>query len=135
MEQKMESESDFLTRLREAAQWWAARLFRNNNGVARYVDERGKRHTVRYGLGPGTSDLIGWQTIDITEEMVGQRVAVFVAVEGKRGADRLSQDQRDFLAAVSAAGGIAIEARSPGDVGDGLDSYRRRLTAASRSGS
>ena len=55
------------------------RIFRNNTGF----DATNK---VRYGLVTGSSDLIGWQTVTITEEMVGKQVAVFVAyiVTGKQ---------------------------------------------------
>jgi hypothetical protein len=42
------------------------RLFRNNNGVAKMKDGS----VVRYGLGNGTSDLIGWESVVITPDMV-----------------------------------------------------------------
>jgi len=49
------------------------RIFRNNTGF----DATNK---VRYGLVVGSSDLIGWQTVTITPDMVGKQVAVFVAL-------------------------------------------------------
>lgn len=55
------------------------RLFRNNNGVLR--DARGQY--VKYGLAPGSSDLIGVRRITITPEMVGRIVGVFCALEVK----------------------------------------------------
>lgn len=66
---------------------------------------------VRYGLGIGTSDLIGWRT----EIIGGQRVARFVAVECKSEKGRLTDEQAAFLATVRQAGGLAIEARSVED--------------------
>lgn len=56
-----------------------SRLWRNNTGALK--DARGQ--LVRYGLCPGSSDLIGFRTITITPDMVGQQVAVFTAVEVK----------------------------------------------------
>ena len=86
----------------------AVRLWRNNVGVAMYPD--GSR--VVYGLCPGSSDLIGYRTVEVTPAMVGQRVAVFVAVEVKAPGGRLTAEQAHFLATVTAAGGIGVEARS-----------------------
>jgi hypothetical protein len=68
---------------------------------------------ISFGLGssggnllPGTSDLIGWHTVEITPEMVGLRLAVFAAVEVK-DLDTPSDDQLNFIAQVRAAGGLA----------------------------
>ncbi|MEM7046052.1 MAG: VRR-NUC domain-containing protein [Pseudomonadota bacterium] len=79
-----------------------ARVFRNNVGVATYPG--GER--VRYGLCPGSSDLIGWMPVTITPEMVGKTVAVFLAVEVKGPRGRLSGAQENFLERVKKAGGI-----------------------------
>ena len=87
-----------------------ARLWRNNTGALK--DARGQ--LVRYGLCPGSSDLIGFRTITITPEMVGQRVAVFCAVEVKdRG--RPTNQQQAFIRLVEQAGGMAGVARSVPD--------------------
>jgi hypothetical protein len=86
------------------------RLFRNNVGALR--DATGR--LVRYGLAPGSSDLIGWRTITVTPDMVGQTVAQFVAIEVKdRG--RATPEQLTFIEAVTRAGGLAGVARSPDD--------------------
>jgi hypothetical protein len=73
-----------------------------------------------HGMAPGVSDLVGWQSIVITPEMVGRRVAVFAAVEVKseRGAERA--EQAAFREAVTAAGGVAVVARSLDEVGQVL---------------
>jgi hypothetical protein len=93
------------------------RLFRNNVGVCRFPD--GSR--VVYGLCPGSSDLIEFQTIRIAPEMVGHRLARFVAIEVKGPSGRATDVQRNFLRVVSEAGGIAILARSPMDVKEALE--------------
>lgn len=83
-------------------------VWRNNTGALR--DERGR--LVRYGLCQGSADLIGFRRVVITSEMVGQRLAQFVAIEVKAGGGRLSPEQSNFLAVVAQAGGVAGVARS-----------------------
>lgn len=88
------------------------RLFRNNVGMLE--DKFGNK--VRYGLAPGSSDLIGWKPMLITPEMVGRKVAVFVAVEVKKPGARTQKDrlelQTNFIRTVKEAGGIAFFASS-----------------------
>lgn len=67
---------------------------------------------VKFGLAPGSSDLIGWRSVEITEEMIGQRLAVFLALEIKSKSGRLRPEQSNFIAVVERAGGIAGVARS-----------------------
>jgi hypothetical protein len=81
------------------------RLFRNNVGLATTANG----HTIRYGLCKGSSDLIGWTTVEITPDMVGKKIAIFTAVELKTKHVKLSPEQANFIAQVNAAGGIAIE--------------------------
>ena len=88
------------------------RLFRNN--VGRLPDPRTGR-LVTFGLAPGSADLIGWRSLVITPDMVGQRVAVFCSIEVKAPRGRVRPDQAAWLAAVQSAGGIAGVARSPED--------------------
>jgi hypothetical protein len=89
----------------------ATRLFRNNTGTLR--DQRGR--PVSFGLCKGSADLIGWRTVTITPEMVGQQVAVFTSIEVKTPTGRVKPDQQQWLDAVQAAGGIAGVARSVED--------------------
>ena len=91
----------------------AVRMFRNNSGA--YKDTRSGR-VIRYGLTTGSADLIGWQTLTITPDMVGQRFARFLSVEVKAPKGRLTPEQETWRAAVLKAGGIAIVARSVEDV-------------------
>ena len=50
-----------------------------------------------------------------TPDMVGQRIAVFTSIEVKTPTGRVSPEQRQWLEAVQAAGGIAGVARSVED--------------------
>lgn len=88
------------------------RIFRNQ--VGSLPDPRTGR-LVQFGLARGSADLIGWRTLVITPEMVGQRIAVFTSLEIKTPAGRLAPAQRHWLHAVEGAGGIAGVARSVGD--------------------
>jgi hypothetical protein len=89
----------------------ATRLFRNNTGTLR--DQHGR--PVSFGLCKGSADLIGWRTVTITPDMVGQRIAVFTSIEVKTATGRVKPEQQQWLDAVQAAGGIAGVARSVED--------------------
>ena len=64
---------------------------------------------------PGGGDLLGWRTVEVTPEMVGQRVAVFTSIEVKTRTGKLRPEQEQWLKVVRAAGGIAGVARSVED--------------------
>jgi hypothetical protein len=107
----MTSEQHIQQHIRLACGTGATRLFRNNTGVLR--DQHGR--PVSFGLCKGSADLIGWTTRTITADMVGQQVAVFTSIEVKAARGRLTPEQRQWLAAVETAGGIAGVARSVAD--------------------
>ena len=88
------------------------RLFRNQ--VGQLPDPRTGR-PVQFGLARGSADLIGWRTITITPDMVGQRLAVFTSIEVKTTTGRVRPEQTAWLGAVHKAGGIAGVARSVAD--------------------
>ena len=88
------------------------RLFRNNTGTL--PDPRTGR-PVQFGLARGSADLIGWRTIIITPEMVGQRIAVFTSIEVKTTTGHLTPAQQAWMGTVRTAGGIAGVARSVRD--------------------
>lgn len=110
-------ESSIVTDIRIAATRLGARLFRNNCGVAR--DARSGR-PVRFGLCPGSHDLIGWTPVTIRPEHVGRTFAVFTGVEVKAGRTATTDKQHAFHAAVARAGGISIVARSESDYRDAM---------------
>jgi hypothetical protein len=91
------------------------RLFRNQ--VGQLPDPRTGR-PVQFGLARGSADLIGWRTITVTPEMVGQRIAVFTSIEVKTERGHVRPEQHAWQRTVSAAGGIAGIARSIQDAND-----------------
>lgn len=93
-------------------------VYRNNVGMA-YTK---KGRPVRFGLHPGSSDLIGWTRRVITPEMIGSVVAVFTSVEVKTKRGKPSPTQEKWLRAVRANGGIWIVARSVDEAIDGIRS-------------
>ena len=89
-----------------------ARLFRNQ--VGSLPDPRTGR-LVTFGLARGSADLIGWRTVMVTPDMIGQRLAVFTSIEVKIPTGRIRPEQQAWLGAVHGAGGIAGVARSVPD--------------------
>lgn len=87
------------------------RVWRNNVGTARGKDNR----LIRFGLAPGSSDLIGFVPVEIRQEHLGQTIAVFLAVEVKTARGRPTPEQIAFLECVRRGGGIAGVARSVED--------------------
>lgn len=96
------------------------RIFRNNVGTG-WQGKSVRKGTVliienprplHAGLCEGSSDLIGWTTVEVTPDMVGRKVAVFTAVEVKTNKGRVSDEQANFIQQVRNAGGIAGVARS-----------------------
>lgn len=127
----------------------AARLFRNNTGLAwtgevtnRWNDRKDGHdwltiknpRPLRAGLCVGSSDYIGWDSVVVTPDMVGRKIAVFLALETK-DPDELAYLQRhyeslrtyegkdekksrlrsqiNFIETVKAAGGFAGFASTP----------------------
>ena len=107
----MASEQSIQQHIRLTCSTGATRLFRNNTGTLR--DQHGR--PVSFGLAKGSADLIGWRTVTITPEMVGQQVAVFTSIEVKTPTGRLRSEQKLWLEKVQASGGIAGVARSVED--------------------
>jgi hypothetical protein len=88
------------------------RLFRNQ--VGSLPDPRTGR-LVTFGLAKGSADLIGWRTVTIGPEHIGQRLAVFTSIEVKTPTGRVRPEQQAWLGVVQGAGGIAGVARSVTD--------------------
>jgi hypothetical protein len=117
-------ESNVSNKVQLAASKLGAVLFRNNRGKFRTLD--GKR-IVTAGLSiNGSSDLIGWHTVEVSPDMVGSRVALFLAVEVKTEKGVISTEQQRFVDNVNAAGGIGFIARNDLDVDALLKSHYKK---------
>ena len=102
----------------------STRLFRNTVGSG-YVGPHlqlgngqvlmTRASRVSFGMGKGTSDIVGWRSVVITPEMVGQTIAQFVAIEVKVPKGRMTAEQANFIDTVIAHGGCAGVARSVED--------------------
>ena len=92
------------------------RLFRNNVGSAKTFDNR----YIEFGLCVGSSDLIGFQSVTITADMVGQQVAIFTAIEVKTPTGKVSAEQKRFTDMVNNFGGIGAIVRSVDDAREAL---------------
>lgn len=103
-----------MRRIQVALSRLGARVFRNQ--VGRYELKSGG--WLSSGLCVGSSDLVGWLPVAVTPEMVGRRVAVFVAVEVKDLKGRTTPAQDLFLKMVTESGGIAFTARSEAEATD-----------------
>ena len=109
MEDEGMTEAAIMRAIQIEASKQGCRLFRNNCGQA--ITKSG--NIIRFGLAnPGGSDLIGWKPVTITKEWIGQRIAVFTAIEVKCPGKKPTQSQADFIEAVKKAGGIALVACS-----------------------
>ena len=86
------------------------RVFRNNVGVGTVGNPPTK---IRFGLFPGSGDLIGWRSYQIEQADVGKSVAVFSSVEVKDENGTVAQNQKHWADVVNESGGIAIIARNP----------------------
>ena len=102
------SEHEIQQLIRLACGHGAVRLWRNNTGAL--LDQQAR--FVRFGLCKGSSDLIGLRALEITPELVGQRLAQFVALEIKAAHGVVSPEQRAFLRLVQELGGVAGVSRS-----------------------
>ena len=85
--------------------------WRNQVGLFKTLDGR----TVNIGI-KGSSDLMAVKPTVITPEMVGQTLAVFVAVEVKTATGRQSEPQKKWQNAVEKLGVKYILARSENDI-------------------
>lgn len=117
----MNAETPLSQRIRLRASLSLCALFRNL--VGKFKTEAGA--WVNCGLGPGSSDLVGWTRVVVTHDMVGRPVAVFTAVEvkvpGARTEPERLQKQRGFVDAVRRDGGRAGFATTEKEAQDIID--------------
>lgn len=104
-------------------------LFRNNVGKAWTGDAMNlpdgsvlirNPRILHAGLCKGSSDLIGWRSVTVTPDMIGQQVAVFSAIEVKGPRGRATPEQVHFINTVISAGGFGCVAKSASDARCGL---------------
>lgn len=105
------SETEILQKCRVRASKLGIVLFRNNVGALE--DKNGR--WVKFGLADNSPDLIGWKSLKVTADMVGEKIAVFVGIEvktpegmkpkGKKQKEHFAL-QQDFVDAINNAGGI-----------------------------
>ncbi len=119
MESEKKIQNDILLKVSKSK---LVRLFRNNTGMAwtgEIISRAAGMMTIKNprpfhgGLVKGSSDLIGYKIVTVTEDMVGQELAVFSAVEVKAAQGRTTPEQEQFLRTIREAGGIAEVVRSP----------------------
>jgi hypothetical protein len=109
-----------------------SRLWRNNvalawTGQAQQIKQRAQvllnpgdvvirnARPLHAGLCRSSADLIGLRSITIGPEHVGQRLAVFAAIEVKSATGRPTPEQLAFIDMVQQMGGLAGVARSVGE--------------------
>lgn len=99
------------------AQAWVGEVYRPNSIQTVTVSPADvvirNARILHAGLCEGSSDLIGWRSLTITPEMVGQTVAVFAALEVKSKTGRATAGQKNFCQRVKEAGGFAGIVKSP----------------------
>ena len=136
----MVGESKIQTDIRDKLSNGRVRLFRNNVGQGLMISHKhsftgqaiitkvidlvrslgGHAQRIRFGLAVGSGDLIGYQTVTITPEMVGRQVAVLLSCEVKTEKGPVREEQYRWAAHINSVGGIAVIARS-------LDAARAEL--------
>jgi len=115
-------EATLLKRLMIHGSTLGLRLFRNQVGSYQLKDGR----YLTSGLCVGSSDLIGYLPITITPDMVGKRIAVFVAIEAKGPRGRVRKEQQQFVEVVAGMGGIAAIVRSVQEVAAIIAAWKKR---------
>ena len=86
------------------------RVWRNNVGK-RKIDGR----WISWGLAPGSADLIGLKTLQISADMIGSKIAVFTSLEIKTLTGVEQSDQIAWRQTIQKLGGIAEFIRSEED--------------------
>lgn len=130
-----------------------SRLFRNNVGTAwtsslrpiriqypqKIEVEKGdiilkNARIFRSGFPKGASDLLGWTDVEVTQDMVGKKLAVFTAFEVKTGRLKATKEQDAFVRTVNEHGGIATIARSLDDIMEALNIFKFKYSKGDKNG-
>lgn len=130
------SEGGIMRDCMKRASMLGMRLFRNNVGVGLVVRGKSAPHReaimkacmtlahqmggsaahIRFGLGEGSGDCIGWTPHLVTEADLDKTLAIFTSAEIKTKMGRSSDAQKQHAIIVRNSGGIAFVARSADDV-------------------
>jgi ribosomal protein S19 len=92
-------------------QAYQGKVLKGNNRIVTLADFR----VIRFGLMVGSGDLIGFETITITPDMVGNKIAVFTSIETKKKNGIEKVEQENWMQTVNRFGGQAGFARSVED--------------------
>jgi len=135
------SEAEIMRQIQVAVNKSGTRIFRNNvamgwAGIALKAEKSARgvlmspgdvlvKHArpLHAGLCPGSSDLIGWTPVKITQEMVGKTLAVFTGLEVK-DKTKATEEQEAFIAAVKSDGGIAAVVHSEKEAIFSIDGFK-----------
>lgn len=90
---------------------WTGKMSGRDGGITKLMGAS----QLRYGLAPGSPDLVGWLPVVIRPEHVGKKIAIFVGLEVKTPTGRVRDDQKSFLSVLDADGGICGIVRSEED--------------------
>ena len=134
------SEQKIIKQLLIKASQLGHRLFRNN--TAKGWAGRAKKFTrhqvvnvepgdvivkrgfpIEAGLIKGSSDLIGWTNVKITQDMIGKTLPVFTAPEVKYGSTRVTKDQEIFIDNINKNNGLAFIVRDVEDYEKELEKW------------
>ena len=105
-------ETNIQNKCRKAAAQCGATLFRNTVGTA--ITKDGS--FITFGLGVGTSDLIGFVPVVVTPNMVGKKVAIFAGIEIKTPGKKPNDAQQRFIDFVAGHGGLSGYVTSEGEL-------------------
>lgn len=103
------SESGLLTFRNETARAWVGKTIHKAGNQVTLANAQ----MIPFGLCIGSSDIIAIAPTVITQEMVGQTVGIFTAIETKTKTGRPTKEQLNFMDQINKKGGRAGIARSP----------------------
>lgn len=96
----------------QSALAWAGKIFSRTDSTITLLHP----HALKIGT-VGMADIGGLTSVNVTESMIGSRIAVYLAIEGKTGRGVATEEQDAFIGMVRALGGRAGVARSVEDAG------------------
>ena len=82
---------------------------------------------ITFGVGgEGASDLVGLTVVEVTPDMIGEKIAVFTSVECKTLTGRMLLRQKDWANVMGRAGALYVKAQHCRDVLEMLEIIRSR---------